>query len=50
MQIPKVQILSVKDLFTKPLLPVILPESIMPAYNMKRIKSEATELEFKEDN
>jgi len=38
MQIPKVQILSVKDLFTKP-LPIKLPEeSIIPAYNMKRIK------------
>jgi len=38
MQIPKVQILSVKDLFTKP-LPIKLPEeSIIPAYNMKRIE------------
>jgi hypothetical protein len=38
MQISKVQILSVEDLFTKP-LPVKLPEeSIIPAYNMKRIK------------
>ena len=38
MQIPKVQILSVKDLFTKP-IPIKLPEeSIIPAYNMKRIK------------
>jgi len=38
MQIPKVQILSVKDLFTKP-LPLKLPEeSIIPAYNMNRIK------------
>ena len=49
MQIPKVQILSVKDLFTKP-LPIKLPEeSIIPAYNMKKINSEATELGFKED-
>ena len=39
MQIPKVQILSVKDLFTKPLPSVILlVESIIPAYSMKRIK------------
>jgi len=38
MQIPKVQILSVKDLFTK-LLPLKLPEeSIIPVYNMSRIK------------
>jgi len=50
MQILKVQILNVKDLFTKPLLPVILPESIIPAYNMKRIKPEKDKLDFKEDN
>jgi len=50
MQIPKVQILSVKDLFTKP-LPIKLPEdSIMPAYNIKRIKPEKDKLDFKEDN
>jgi len=49
MQIPKVQILSVKDLFTKPLLPVILPvEKIIPAYNMKRIKLEEDTLPLKE--
>jgi site-specific DNA-methyltransferase (adenine-specific) len=49
MQIPKVQILSVKDLFTKPLLPVILPESIMPAYNMKRIKPKEDTLPLEEE-
>jgi len=49
MQIPKVQILSVKDLFTKS-LPIKLPEeSIISAYNMKMIKPEATELEFREE-
>jgi site-specific DNA-methyltransferase (adenine-specific) len=51
MQIPKVQILSVKDLFTKP-LPIKLPEeSIIPAYNMKRIepKENTLPLEDKED-
>jgi site-specific DNA-methyltransferase (adenine-specific) len=49
MQIPKVQILSVKDLFTKP-LPIKLPEeSIIPAYNMKRIKSKGDTLPLKED-
>jgi site-specific DNA-methyltransferase (adenine-specific) len=48
MQIPKVQILSVKDLFTKP-LPLKLPEeSIIPAYNMKRIKPKAHDLPFEE--
>jgi site-specific DNA-methyltransferase (adenine-specific) len=51
MQIPKVQILSVKDLFMKP-IPVKLPEeSIIPAYNMKRIepKENTLPLEGKED-
>ena len=49
MQIPKVQILSVKDLFTKP-LPIKLPEeSIIPAYNMKRIKPEGDTLPLEED-
>jgi len=49
MQIPKVQILSVKDLFTKP-IPIKLPEeSIISAYNMKRIKPEKEKLDFKED-
>ena len=48
MQIPKVQILSVKDLFTKP-LPIKLPEeSIIPAYNMKIIKPEKDKLNFRE--
>jgi len=50
MQIPKVQILSVKDLFTKPLPPVILPvESIIPAYNMKRIKPKEGTLPLNEE-
>jgi hypothetical protein len=44
-----VQILSVKDLFTKPLLPVILPERIMPAYNMKRIKPKEGTLPLEEE-
>lgn len=49
MQIPKVQILSVKDLFTKP-LPIKLPEeSIIPAYNMKRIKPKEDILPLNED-
>ena len=49
MQIPKVQILSVKDLFMKP-LPVKLPEeSIIPAYNMKRIKLEEDTLPLEEE-
>lgn len=48
MQIPKVQILSVKDLFTKP-IPIKLPEeSIIPAYNMKRIKPKEGTLSFKD--
>ena len=49
MQIPKVQILSVKDLFMKP-LPIKLPEeSIIPAYNMKRIKPKEGTLSFKDE-
>jgi len=49
MQIPKVQILSVKDLFTKP-LPIKLPEeSIIPAYNIKRIKPKEDTLSFKDN-
>jgi len=49
MQIPKVQILSVKDLFMKP-LPIKLPEeSIIPAYNMKRIKPKEGTLSFKDN-
>jgi len=49
MQIPKVQILSVKDLFTKP-LPVKLPEeSIIPAYNLKKIKPKEGTLPMEEE-
>jgi len=49
MQIPKVQILSVKDLFTKP-IPIKLPEeSIIPAYNMKRIKPKEGTLPLEEE-
>jgi len=50
MQIPKAQILSVKE-FSKDPLPLKLPiTNIIPAYkSMKMIKPEATELEFKEE-
>jgi hypothetical protein len=44
-----VQILSVKDLFTKP-IPIKLPEeSIIPAYNMKRIKPKEGTLPLEEE-
>jgi len=49
MQIPKVQILSVKDLFTKPLPIKLLEESIIPAYNMKRIKPKEGTLPLEEE-
>ena len=43
MQIPKVQIISVKDLFADP-IPLKLPEKIIPVYNMKRIKPQESTL------
>jgi hypothetical protein len=50
MEIPVIQMLSVKDLFRDP-LPLKLPiTNIIPAYkSMKMIKPEATELEFREE-
>ena len=49
MQIPKVQILSVKDLFTKP-IPIKLPEeSIILVYNMKKIKPKESTLPMEEE-
>jgi len=50
MDIPVIQIISVKDLFKDP-LPLKLPVThIIPAYkSMKMIKPEATELEFREE-
>jgi hypothetical protein len=43
MQISKVQIISVKDLFADP-IPLKLPEKIIPVYNMKRIKPQESTL------
>jgi site-specific DNA-methyltransferase (adenine-specific) len=49
MQIPKVQILSVKDLFTKPISIKLPEESIIPAYNMKKIKPKEGTLPLEEE-
>jgi len=51
MEIPIIQMISVKDLFKDP-LPLKLPIThIIPAYkSMKMIKPEVTEIGFKEDN
>jgi len=50
MDIPVIQIISARDLFKDPLLLKLPFTHIIPAYkSMKRIKPEATELDFKEE-